>query len=149
MQRFRGGLILKAHRLSYHSTLGLRVKQKKRREGDGIRECWESSSRCGASENPKEVPKNVKGPFFEFEHERSFDPRIIIDKDQNSSAGNRCEHGHRHPVDFEACGTTRRHTEMRFGHQGRGHGESVSERGGNTLRRFKCFYLNAKARIWP
>ena len=29
VQRFRGGLVLKAHRLVYHSTLGLRVIQKK------------------------------------------------------------------------------------------------------------------------
>ena len=28
-QRFRGGLVLKAHRLLYHSTLGLRVIKKK------------------------------------------------------------------------------------------------------------------------
>ena len=30
MQRFRGGLVFKAHSLLYHSTLGLRVIQKKR-----------------------------------------------------------------------------------------------------------------------
>ena len=30
MKRFRGGLVFKAHRLSYHSTLGLRVVKKKR-----------------------------------------------------------------------------------------------------------------------
>ena len=29
VQRFRGGLVCKAHRLLYHSTLGLRVIQKK------------------------------------------------------------------------------------------------------------------------
>jgi len=28
--RFRGGLVLKAHRLLYHSTLGLRVIKKKK-----------------------------------------------------------------------------------------------------------------------
>ena len=31
MQRFRGGLVFKAHRLVYHSTLGSRVTKKKRR----------------------------------------------------------------------------------------------------------------------
>jgi len=31
VQRFRGGLVFKAHRLLYHSTLGLRVIKKKRR----------------------------------------------------------------------------------------------------------------------
>jgi len=30
-QRFRGGLVFKAHRLLYHSTLGLRVIKKKRK----------------------------------------------------------------------------------------------------------------------
>ena len=33
VQRFRDGLVCKAHRLLYHSTLGLRVKKKKRRVG--------------------------------------------------------------------------------------------------------------------
>ena len=32
MKRFRGGLVFKAHRLLYHSTLGLIVIKKKRRE---------------------------------------------------------------------------------------------------------------------
>ena len=32
VQRFRGGLVLKAHRLLYHSTLGLRVVTKKKRK---------------------------------------------------------------------------------------------------------------------
>ena len=31
---FRGGLVLKAHRLLYHSTLGLRVIKKKKTHGD-------------------------------------------------------------------------------------------------------------------
>ena len=31
VQRFRGGLVVKAHRLLYHSTLGLTVIKKKRR----------------------------------------------------------------------------------------------------------------------
>ena len=30
MQRFRGGLVFKAHRLSYHSTLGVRLIKKKK-----------------------------------------------------------------------------------------------------------------------
>ena len=32
MQRFRGGLAFKAHRLSYHSTLGFRVIEKKKKK---------------------------------------------------------------------------------------------------------------------
>ena len=33
VQRFQGGLVFKAHRLLYHSTLGLSVIKKKRRSG--------------------------------------------------------------------------------------------------------------------
>jgi len=33
VQRFRGGLVFKAHRLLYHSTLALRVITKKKRGG--------------------------------------------------------------------------------------------------------------------
>ena len=33
MQRFRGGPVFKAHRLLHHSTLSLRVTQKKKRSG--------------------------------------------------------------------------------------------------------------------
>ena len=31
MKRFRGGLVFQPHRLLYHSTLGLRVNQKKKK----------------------------------------------------------------------------------------------------------------------
>ena len=33
VQRFRGGLVFQAHRLVYHSTLGLRVMKKKQKSG--------------------------------------------------------------------------------------------------------------------
>jgi len=33
VQRFRGGLVFKAHRLLYHSTLGLKVIEKKKKVG--------------------------------------------------------------------------------------------------------------------
>jgi len=37
VKRFRGGLVFKAHRLFYHSTLGSRVIKKKKKEvGVGI-----------------------------------------------------------------------------------------------------------------
>ena len=37
VQRFRGGLVFKAHRLLYHTTLGLRViKKKKTREDKAV-----------------------------------------------------------------------------------------------------------------
>ena len=38
VKQFRGGLVLKAHRLVYRSTLGLRVIKKKREEDRGTRE---------------------------------------------------------------------------------------------------------------
>ena len=34
VKRFRGGLVFKAHRLLYHSTLGLRVTKKKKKKMD-------------------------------------------------------------------------------------------------------------------
>jgi hypothetical protein len=36
LQRFRGGLAFKAHRLSYYSTLGLRVMKRKGEKGLSI-----------------------------------------------------------------------------------------------------------------
>jgi len=52
--RFRGGLVFKAHRLLYHSTLGLRVIKKKQKmytwyggNGSGFRfRCWLSRAAC-------------------------------------------------------------------------------------------------------
>jgi len=37
VQRFRGGLVFKAHRLVYHSTLGLRVIKKKKKKKTSAR----------------------------------------------------------------------------------------------------------------
>ena len=36
VKRFRGGLVFKAHRLLYHSTLGLRVIKKKKKKYEGF-----------------------------------------------------------------------------------------------------------------
>ena len=44
MKRFRGGLVLEAHRLLYHSTLGLGVIKK--REDLGRRDETVDHSRC-------------------------------------------------------------------------------------------------------
>ena len=38
VKRFRGGLVFKAHRLLYHSTLGWREIKKKKKEGEIARE---------------------------------------------------------------------------------------------------------------
>jgi len=35
-ERFRGGLVFKAHRLVYHSTLGLNMAARERHVGDGL-----------------------------------------------------------------------------------------------------------------
>ena len=37
VKRFRGGLVFKAHRLLYHSTLGLEVIKKKKKPDKGLR----------------------------------------------------------------------------------------------------------------
>jgi len=42
MKRFRGGLVVKAHRLLYHSTLGLRVMKKKKSLGGQRFRLWGS-----------------------------------------------------------------------------------------------------------
>ena len=36
MKRFRGGLVFKAHRFVYHSTLGSRVIKKKKKDRGGV-----------------------------------------------------------------------------------------------------------------
>jgi len=45
VQRFRGGLVFKAHRLLYHSTLGLRaIKKKKKRKRRHLRSLLQIAS---------------------------------------------------------------------------------------------------------
>ena len=46
MQRFRGGLVYRAHRLVYHSTLGLRVITKKKRRFHELEFRVEGSEFC-------------------------------------------------------------------------------------------------------
>ena len=49
MQRFRSGLVSKAHRLVYHSTLGVRVINKKKKTCRGVRgSSGKSSVHCRA-----------------------------------------------------------------------------------------------------
>ena len=51
VKRFRGGLVFKAHRLVYHSTLGLRIIKKKKRVEDAAERTWFTSTEmCGGSE---------------------------------------------------------------------------------------------------
>ena len=38
MKRFRGGLVIKAHTLAFHSTLGLRVIKQRRRRRQRVAE---------------------------------------------------------------------------------------------------------------
>ena len=51
MKRFRGGLVVKAHRLVYHSTLGWRVIKKKKEEKEEEEkedlEAWEVAAGTG------------------------------------------------------------------------------------------------------
>ena len=52
MKRFRGGLVCKAHRPVYHSTLGLRVIKKKKKEGGStLFETRRFTARCKISED--------------------------------------------------------------------------------------------------
>ena len=70
MQRFRGGLVFKAHRLLNHSTLGLREIKKKRRVdgwgavqvGDGVDESHQLQvlEHSCSTPNPKPQTLNVK-----------------------------------------------------------------------------------------
>ena len=46
MQRFRGGLVFKAHRLLYHSTVGVRVIQKKKAGFKKVSNTTTASHRC-------------------------------------------------------------------------------------------------------
>jgi len=39
VKRFRSGLVVKAHRLWYHSTLGLKIMKKQKKERGGYRDC--------------------------------------------------------------------------------------------------------------
>ena len=40
VKRFRGGLVFEAHRLAYHSTLGLRVIKKKKKKKSPTTSAW-------------------------------------------------------------------------------------------------------------
>jgi len=50
VNRFRGGLVFKAHRLVYHSTLGSRVIKKKKKKKKNC------SGHAGAGEPPRASP---------------------------------------------------------------------------------------------
>jgi len=47
VQRFRGGLVFKAHRLVYHATLGLRVIQKKKEPRSQVSRRHDSCAKMG------------------------------------------------------------------------------------------------------
>jgi len=59
MEKFRGGLVFEAHRLVYHSTLGLRVIKKKRRPPNGG--VPRSQPRCAGS--PRTAPPTLAACF--------------------------------------------------------------------------------------
>ena len=62
MQRFRGGLVFKAHRLLFHSTLCLRVKTKKRETVPGTPDP-EIRNPEPETRNPKPDTRNLKPGF--------------------------------------------------------------------------------------
>jgi len=65
VQRFRGGLVFEAHRLVYHSTLGLRVikqkKKKRRTVGSGV---GEGGAQLGAGPRENQFPHKSVNLFF-------------------------------------------------------------------------------------
>jgi len=74
VQRFRGGLVFKAHRLVYHLTLGLRILKKKTTPG-----IWGARDQVGTLKGLKQVelngpPSNAEGR--EQSHTVEHDPFI-------------------------------------------------------------------------
>jgi len=66
VERFRGGFVFKAHRLLYHSTLGLMVKKKKKKKKVPRGRCGTAGRRIGG-----EVPggrSNVVGRATSLSH---------------------------------------------------------------------------------
>jgi len=65
VQRFRGGLVFKAHRFLNHSTLGLRVIKKKKKRYHGCRESgWSRRGvRASTLALPLRVNKEVTTPL--------------------------------------------------------------------------------------
>jgi len=62
VQRFRSGLVVKAHRLSYHSTLGLRViKKKKKKKKEKKKKLADVALRSTEFCVPKKPP-NARNP---------------------------------------------------------------------------------------
>ena len=57
VKRFRGGLVVKAHGLLYHSTLGLRVIKKKKRRQDEILMCTDLE-KVPRTPNPTGIPRS-------------------------------------------------------------------------------------------
>ena len=62
VKRFRGGLVCKAHRLLYHSTLGLRVIKKKKKRSDLQVSRKRTSSGYGVWPLPDELTFGEGGP---------------------------------------------------------------------------------------
>ena len=58
VKRFRGGLVFKAHRLVYPSTLGLRVRKKK--EEEGLRMSSSSTPGCTPATHFHSAPISIK-----------------------------------------------------------------------------------------
>ena len=65
VQRFRGGLVCKAHRLLYHSTLDLRVVKKKKSSPGRIDEVDQSWVCTGVSRSYEIAlfPRTIIGPW--------------------------------------------------------------------------------------
>jgi len=70
VQRFRGGLVFKAHRLVYHSTLGLRVLKKKKKVMDLGSANWRKSARLSYAQIPHIRLSYVQLPYIRLSYIR-------------------------------------------------------------------------------
>ena len=59
MRRCRGGLVFKAHRLSYHATLGSRVIKKKKEEKKRFNG-WARTSVAGSLKEAEREPREAR-----------------------------------------------------------------------------------------
>ena len=99
VKRFRGGLVCEAHRLLYHSTLGLRVIKKRR---EGVRCGQRRGTRRARPSRPRFVCVGVCVCVCERERERERAPR-----DQRARLGpGRALPPHRQEDNIRANGTS-------------------------------------------
>jgi len=93
MKRFRGGLVFKAHRWLYHSTLGSRVikKQKKRRSSQGAYQPFRDGVGVNAllplgkrDDRPQPAPLQLEPSMVNVDRYDRLSPTAPLDHSENS-----------------------------------------------------------------